>query len=103
MVKIRSGLLVALVLLLMVGLLSSREAGAGGWRAFCSESKTQGSPTNEGEPDAGQTTKPPPGPSVRPVKPYRASIGGKNGVVGQARFIRWTTGFWMARYLGAGF
>jgi hypothetical protein len=106
MVKIRSGLLATLVLLsvVLIGALLSQEARAGVGRsrpAFYADSRTQGGPANEGEPDAGQTTRPPtPYPTVRP---YRSSGGSRQVAVGYARLVRWTTRIWMARYLGIGF
>ena len=104
MVKIRSGLLIVLALLLvaLVGTLRSTEARAGvgqpGIVLF-----SAGTPgTEAGEPDAGQgkTTPPPKASSTgKPdAKKVRRSLG-----AARMDWFRSARGIWAARYLGMGY
>lgn len=105
MVKNRRALLITLVLLgALAAFPFSVRALAGGVPrgAVLNSARSDAStgPSTEGEPDVGQTGK-----DVKvPIRPAGGvTRGGSSGAVGrQIRWIRWTSGIWMARNLGIG-
>ena len=99
MVKLRRGLLVALVLICAlaanVWAVDSHASTLGHRVLLQSPSKT--GPTTAGEPDVGQGKDPPKTPQG-----YRESRKNADWAQ-QVRWIRWTSGIWMARCLGVSF
>ena len=104
MVKIRSGLLITLVLLsvAMIGTLSSSMARAGADTQGALVVSSGNSGSESGEPDTGQGRTPPcPTPKTStPGKPDRRTRGGS---IARTDWVRWVPGIWAARYLGVGY
>ena len=104
MVKIRSGLPIALVLLLVVVALSAPVAS----QMAIADVNIGGCPyadrtsTVEGEPDASQNGKSNPAPPVKPSSDMRQARSVGTQSIRQVTWIRWTRAIWMARYLGVG-